>query len=187
MTESSNRRGKHRRYADRRIAALLQVHEVLFHDACDPNCANRLLQVLQDDFEVDRAAFLRPSEGPDNGLQVPFRSGDWGDAPLAAQMTGDGIDALIRIHRQASGALTLSRFRQPSVFEASAWDALWTKNMLHPASALLSVSIDAPGDRGGFLFLILNGTSREWSSHDRDLAEETAAILAVATSRSRLF
>jgi GAF domain-containing protein len=127
-----------------------------------------------------------PDVNPE-GLRFLCRSGNWGVFKDRTTLSGCGISALLSVHAENHGALTLSRFRQTSQFDSSAWDALWNTDLGEPASALLSVDIADNTDVVlGWLIVALNGTSREWSSHDRDLAEEIALLLAVAMKRAIL-
>ncbi|MCK9522816.1 MAG: hypothetical protein M0R76_07170 [Proteobacteria bacterium] len=183
MSTNTNRRGQHRRYADRRIAALLQIHEIFFYEPPGLARQEQLIQAIQSDYETDRGALLVPDAQHPHALRFLCRSGDWG--PNATKfLSGSGITALRNAHSETPGALTLSRFRSTSLFSDESWNALWHEDLLTPASALLSVNIAAPtGESLGWLLLALNGASREWSSHDRDLAEEIALLLAQAMQR----
>lgn len=182
MERRQNRRGIHRRYADRRVAALLTLYEILYHENPGPSRDTNMLAAIQEDYQIDRAALL--SKEDDNKLGVIGICGNWGAISKGSVLTGVGLCAILDAHREVGGALTLSKFKRPSMIDTQAWEDLWSKDLSTPASALLSVPIEPKNAKPAFLWLALDAASREWSSHDRDLSEEIASLLGVALDKN---
>ena len=184
MSGSKERRAKHRRYSDRRVAFMLDLHEILFD--IDPGKARdeALLSIMSDDFDTDLAAFLvRRGAAPDTELVVV---GFDAEAPPRTELfRGPGLQLLLDIQQTASGAITLTRFRRPSVMDQEIWDRMWDEDLADvDATGLLTIAVIPERAQPFYIWLILSGSSREWTSHDRDLAEETARLLARAADKA---
>lgn len=92
---------------------------------------------------------------------------------------------MLSVQQSVSGAITLSRFRRPSILDQETWDQLWEKDLAGMgASGLLSVAIVPEKAMPYYLWLVLSGSSREWTSHDRNLAEEVATLMGKAADRA---
>ena len=185
MNESSERRERYRRFEDRKTALMLAVHEVLFDEPPGPTRDASLLSKLKEDFCVSRAAMLR-FEG--SGEAAPPRIAaavcDDGAAPFLAALDGEGAAVLFELHGRNSGALTLTKFRRPSAFSSEAWARLWEAELGEAFTALLSVELNVQRAPRTLLWLLLENTSREWNSHDRELAEDVARLLGRAADRA---
>ncbi len=181
MTEEHNRRGQFRRYADRRVAALLELHEILFYDAPGPERDLRFFRSVAEDFQVDRTALLTISEG---FPVLRHLTGNWGTLTIGDSLLGDGVKKIVEAHGTFDGALTLSKFRRSSLFQSDEWNALWARDLTEPATAMLSVPV-RPRQGTALLWLVLDASSREWSSHDRDLSEEEAHLIGVLLDRGQ--
>jgi hypothetical protein len=185
MNDSTERRERYRRFEDRRVALLLALHEVLFEEPPGPARDALLLGKLKDDFRVNRAELLLldgRAEGPRPRLGAAVCDDD--AAERARAFDGEGTAALIELHRQNSGALTLTKFRRPSAFSDAAWAHLWEAELGDPFTALLSVELSVSRAPRSFIWLLLENASREWGSHDRELAEEVARLLGRAADRA---
>ena len=178
MNHSQNRRNQFRRYADRRVAALLAIHEILFYESPGPERDGRLMTALNDDYQTDRVALVEAISSKPSAVTVLCTSQSWTSLPENRLLSGTGIERIIETHKQFEGALTLSRFRSSSAFEDSEWQSLWESDFGAPASALLSVPVFPASGASVYLWLIVDSGSREWSSHDRDLSEEEAVFFA---------
>jgi len=185
MSSSEDRRGKYRRYADRRVAVMLALHEILFDQDPGPARDALLLEEMMADFETDAAVFLRRRGDPGPvALETTAAVGATQTVP-DARFCGDGLRNLLSVQQSVQGAVTLSRFRRPSMLDAGTWDSLWETDLgLLGATGLLSIDIVPRVAPPFFLWLVLVGSSREWTSHDRDLAEEIARLLAKAADKS---
>lgn len=184
MNDGTERRGRYRRYEDRRVALLLALHEVLFDEPPGPARDEALLGRLRDDFGVNRAELLR-FDGRGDGAR-PCVGAAVGEDPAGARprsLEGGGTAALFELHRQNAGALTLTKFRRPSAFTDEAWSHLWESELGDPFTALLSVELPVSRAPRSFVWLLLENASREWGSHDRELAEEAARLLGRAADR----
>jgi hypothetical protein len=180
MNDASDRRGKHRRYEDRRVALLLALHEVLFDRPPGRARDEELLERIRDDFGVHRAELLRFEDG---APRLWAAAGSLtASAPRALE--GAGASVLLGLGSDDTGALTLTRFRRPSAFAAEDWASLWDRELGESVTALLSVEIDARRAPRSLLWLLLENASREWNSHDRELAEEVARLLGRAADKA---
>ncbi|MFO8070440.1 MAG: hypothetical protein R6V85_01080 [Polyangia bacterium] len=184
MSSTSERRTKYRRFSDRRVAVMLAVHELLFDLPPGPERDEKILGVLRDDFGSDRAALVAPVDGTAPGLVVNAASGAWSEGPRGRRLTGRGLEHLLEVHRLAAGAVTLTYIRRPAAFDSDGWEDLFNRDLLEPTSALLSVELLPDSAPRSFLWLQQEIGSREWSSNDRELAEEVARLLARAADRA---
>ncbi|MDJ0762975.1 MAG: GAF domain-containing protein [Myxococcota bacterium] len=172
------KRIKHRRYEDRRVALMLAIHEVLFDTPHGDNRDEQILNAICQDFGADRAAFLHPLTNG-NGVQLAVTAGGWEAVDAGGrQLVGSGINTLWQLQQDAPGALTLTRVKRPTVFPAEDWDDLWRGSLADSTMALLSVHLTPKTAPVEILWLLQSSCSREWSSQDRDLAEEVAALIS---------
>jgi GAF domain-containing protein len=185
MSDGSERRGKYRRFDDRRVAVLLAVHEVLFDREPGRARDEAILELIRDDFGVDRAELLR-FDGAATGRPPALwaAAGALGSAPGDRSLGGIGASILLELQRGNPGALTLTRFRRPSAFTDESWASLWDKELGEGVTALLSVELVVQRAPRTLLWLLLENASREWNSHDRELAEETARLLGRAADKA---
>jgi hypothetical protein len=183
MNDSTDRRERHRRFEDRRTALLLSLHEVLFDEPPGPARDASLLAKLREDFCVGRAALIR-FDGPGATPRVEAASADEGAAPLTPRLDGAGASALFALHGRGTGALTLTKFRRPSAFPSDVWERLWEAELGAGFTALLSAELIVRRAPRSVLWLLLENTSREWNSHDRELAEEAGRLLGRAADRA---
>ena len=186
MTGSQERRNKHRRFSDRRVHVLLRVYEILFDMEEGDERDTAVIDELRLDFETDRSALV--TLGPDgNGrVEVSSLSGSWNDDRVKGSvLSGKGLEDLLEAHRLATGAVTLTYTRRPSVFSVEGWERLWAGDLGANATALLSVAIEPERAERRLLWLQQASYSREWSSHDRELAEEVASLMSRATDKAR--
>lgn len=186
-----NRRSHFRRYSDRRVAALLELHEILFYDPPGPTRDATLLNVMNEDYQTDRIAVVQLVSAEEGQVKILAASDSWRNGAPGAELSGSGLRRIIQTHREFNGALTLSKFRASGTFENGEWSNLWDQNLGDPASALLSVPIlgkdqNVFRDAQAFLWLVVDSGSREWSSHDRDLSEEEAVLLARVLEQNML-
>ena len=77
---NANRRGTFRRYSDRRVAALLELYEILYHEPPGAKRNQNLLNTMSIDYQVDRAALVTPRAENERTLTFVSLHGDWGDA-----------------------------------------------------------------------------------------------------------
>jgi hypothetical protein len=185
MNDSSERRERHRRFEDRRMALLLALHEVLLEEPPGRAREESLLATLKEDFCVNRAALLR-LEGAvvDAPPRLAAIVGDVAESPLPDAFDGVGATSLFDLHRKHSGALTLTKFRRPSAFSDGAWTHLWEVELGASFTALLSVELVTRRAPRAIVWLLLEHASREWNSHDRELAEEAASLLGRAADKA---
>ncbi|HUT76675.1 MAG TPA: hypothetical protein VM285_03255, partial [Polyangia bacterium] len=135
---NSDRRARPRRYSDRRVALLLQIHELLFDHPPGPERERLVLEAVRDDFETSRALLAqRGDTGP--GIIVAAACGEWREDPVGRVLEGPGLAALLDTHGLVPGAVTLTYVRRPSAFTAEDWERLFKADFGEPASALLSV------------------------------------------------
>jgi hypothetical protein len=183
QSPGDERRTRPRRYSDRRVALLLRVHEILFDHPPGPGRDRLVLEAVRDDFETNRALMARQGDGP--RVVVAAACGEWREDPEGRTLSGPGLAALLDNHGAATGAMTLTYVRRPSAFAPEDWEHLFRHDLGEPTAALLSVEI-RPRQAPGFL-LVLQDTvaSREWSSHDRSMAEEVAHLLSRAVDKAQ--
>lgn len=183
MTANQERRQKHRRFSDRRVHLLLRVHEILFNMEAGDERDTALLEELRLDFDSDRAALVNAAA--DNGAAVELAAvaGAWNGGIEGATLSGKGLVDLLEAHRLADGAVTLTYTRRPTVFSSEGWQRLWAGDLGAEATALLSVAIEPERAARRLLWLQQASYSREWSSQDRELAEEVASILSRAADK----
>ena len=183
MTDKQERRGKHRRFSDRRVHLLLAIHEILFDGEDEQQRDDALVEEIRADFESDRAAIVAPG-GDGVGVELRSLAGQWNGVPRGSRLEGPGLSDLLEVHHLASGAVTLTYTRRPSAFTTAGWERLWSGDLGAPATALLSVPIVPRRAGTGYLWLQQASYSREWSSQDRELAEEVAALLSRAADKA---
>lgn len=181
MTVESENRARFRRYEDRRVALFLRIYEIFFEHSASASRDAMLLEAILHNFGADRGAFLTES-GPEEGL-LEFGTviGDWPDGTDGKVLGGAGLAALLQIQADAPGAVTLARVKRPASFGREPWNMLWEKIL--GASALLSVIVPSQRVSEQFLWLVQSSYSREWSSRDRELAEEISFLLARARDK----
>jgi hypothetical protein len=184
MTADTERRGKHRRFSDRRVHLLLALHEILFEmdDGDERNTA--LIDEVRLDFESDRAALVTTGGGADHGVRVTSVAGEWDGDLKGRRLYGKGLADLLDVHGLAGGAVTLTYTRRPSAFSPEGWDKLWAGDLGAQTRALLSVAVRPVQAERSLLWLQQASNSREWSSQDRELAEEVASLLARAADKA---
>ena len=185
MKGTSERREIFRRYADRRRALMLAIHEILFDQRPGEDRDRDLLTEICGDFHTDGAVLVRKLTNPPTPDSVTLMAavGDWAGAQPGDTFEGEGIEALLSAQENAQGAVALSRFRRTSLINDNAWEHLWQDSLGKPATALLSVDLKPSEASPALIWLILNGASREWSSHDRQLLEEAADLLSRAADK----
>lgn len=185
MKGTSERREIFRRYADRRRALMLAIHEILFDQRPGEDRDRDLLTEICGDFHTDGAVLVRKLTNPPTPDSVTLMAavGDWAGAQPGDTFEGEGIEALLSAQENAQGAVALSRFRRTSLINDDAWEHLWQDSLGKPATALLSVDLKPSDASPALIWLILNGASREWSSHDRQLLEEAADLLSRAADK----
>ena len=165
MNATQDRRGKYRRYIDRRVAVMLQMYELFFDEPAGTARDIKLLEIIQDDFGTDIAAFVRPINGSPQ-FHLLNHVGDWQEPEQRTDFSGQGIELLLDSHEHAPGAVTLTRVRRPSSFEQPRWDSLWRDALGDRSKALLSVGTQTAQAEPIFLWLVQTGYSREWNSQD---------------------
>lgn len=163
--------------------ALLALHEVLFDLPAGAERDRALLQAIRLDYDIELALLLAPSGDGGASLEVHAESGEDGDT-IRGPLGGNGLAALLEVHRSAPGALTLMRVRRPSAFDDGAWQSLWRDAMGERAKALLSVELRSERAPRQLLWLAQTSHSRDWDSHDRQLAEEIADLLGRAADKA---
>ncbi|MBW2278289.1 MAG: hypothetical protein JRF63_12405 [Deltaproteobacteria bacterium] len=185
MTGSQERRNQYRRFTDRRVHVLLRVHEILFDMPEGDERDTAVIDELRLDFETDRAALV--TTRPDDSAEVEVDSlcGSWNGEIKGTVLSGKGLQDLLQAHRLATGAVTLTYTRRPSVFSVEGWGRLWAGDLGAKATALLSVAIEPERAERRLLWLLQASYSREWSSHDRELAEEVASLMSRAADKAR--
>ncbi len=186
MTETQERREVFRRYADRRRALMLAIHEILFDQRPGEARDRNILEEIRYDFCTDGAVLVRKltEKNPSDSVTLLATAGDWDRTKPGDNFEGEGIEALLSAQENAHGAVALSRFRPTSLISDNAWEHLWQTDLGKPASALLSVDLKPSQARPALIWLTLDAASREWSSHDRQLLEEAADLLSRAADRA---
>jgi len=184
MGNESDKRANYRRFSDRRAALLLEVYEALFNNASGVDRDRLVLEAIRDNYEADRAAFVKPRTSSLGSVEVVCAAGAWKTTIEGRELAGPGLRMLLDLHQAAPGTLTFSRVKQPSAFSTAAWQHLWTSDLGAQTMALLSISIEPKTARPYILWLQQSGYSREWSSRDRELAEEIANILGISADRA---
>jgi hypothetical protein len=183
MTANQERRQKHRRFSDRRVHLLLRVHEILFDTEAGDARDTAVLEELRLDFESDRAALVDTAAGDGVTAELASLAGAWNGKLKGATLSGKGLVDLLEAHRLAHGAVTLTYTRRPTVFSPEGWERLWAGDLGAEATALLSVAIEPERAARRLLWLQQASYSREWSSQDRELAEEVASLLSRAADK----
>ncbi len=186
MTGTKERREVFRRYGDRRRALMLSIHEILFDQLPGEARDHNLLEEICGDFCTDGAVLVRKltEKGTSDSVTLLAAAGDWNGAQPGDTFEGEGIEALLSAQEKAQGAVALSLFRPPSLISDNAWERLWQNDLGKPTTALLSVDLKPSEASPSLIWLILNGASREWSSHDRQLLEEAADLLTRAADKA---
>jgi GAF domain-containing protein len=177
--KGTNKRNKFRRFSDRRTVLLLEIYETLFHNPDSTERDNRLLQAIQDNYATDMAAFVSQENSGTGTTQIHVAVGDWSNNNGENLLKGTGLEVLWDLQKSAPGALTFTRVKRPPVFPKEAWDNLWN-DTLETKMALLSIEILPQQAPHEVLWLLQTNYSREWSSRDRELAEEVAVLIAKA-------
>ncbi len=183
MKNTAENRVSYRRYSDRRNALLLNIYEILFDNPAGLARDGMVLEAILENFQTDQAAFVIPPDGSKEEGQIAVAVGDWGKDGSKRPLLGVGVKQLWDLQQTAPGALTFTRVKRPTLFQADTWENLWNE-ALHMSTALLSVQIPAQKASPLNLWLIQTAYSREWSSRDRDLSEEVAKLLARARDRA---
>jgi hypothetical protein len=176
---NSDKRAKFRRFSDRRTVLLLEIYETLFHQPDSAERDNLLLQAIQKNYASDTAAFVSRGNSGTGATQINVSVGDWNPENGGKLPDGNGLAALWDLQKSAPGALTFTRVKRPPIFPQDAWDNLWN-DTLETRMALLSIQILPEKAPQEVLWLLQANYSREWSSRDRELAEEVASVLAKA-------
>ncbi len=179
----NEKRDKYRRYEDRRVVLMLNIHEILFDKPAGAvrNCL--ILDAIQKNYGSDRSALVIPKETDSGCISMIATAGDWGPHADQALPGGLGLDMLWNLQDNAPGALTLTRVKRPSIFPMEAWEDLWNSTFAKLATAVLSVRIESRQAPPAALWILQASYSREWSSRDRCLAEELASLLARARDK----
>jgi len=164
---------------------MLALHELLFDRPPGRERDELLLETIRDDFGVNRAEMLRfdlPEAG--HPARLWAAAGALDSAPGERALDGPGAAILFDLQRGNAGALTLTRFRRPSAFDADTWTRFWDVELGVAVTALLSVELVVQRAPRSMIWLLLENTSREWNSHDRELAEEAARLLGRAADKA---
>lgn len=183
MTSEMENRARYRRYEDRRGALLLRIYEILFDHEESRDRDVLILRAILNNYGADRGAFLKLIPSGEGLLEYEALAGDWpaGTGIQGKILGGEGVEALLALQKEAPGAVTLARVKRPESFRGSAWEMMWRDDLA--ASALLSVMIPSSRAPKQCLWLVQSTYSREWSSRDRELAEEVSALLARARDK----
>lgn len=183
MTNSDEKRVVYRRYEDRRVAMMLAVHEILFEYAPGPSRDKKILAAIGENYQVDRVAVVNVSVGRTETLSggIAASFGDWLRPDTEVGISGVGFERIVELHGTVDGALSFESVRKPEAFTDVAWRSLWEEGVGAPARALLSMTVEDAGKK--LIWLQQTGSTREWSSRDRDLIEEVAALLSKAAAR----
>lgn len=176
------KRTTYRRYEDRRVAMMLAIHEILFSESPSRKRDALILNNIVDNYRVDRAAILEVTP-PEKHAVILVRVGDWQTEQPSLTVQGPGFEALLHLHEHCEGALTFESVRKPDMFDATLWEDLWENGVAAPSRALLSVTIAPRSQPTRILWLQQSQSSREWSSRDRNLAEEIAYLLIRAMEK----
>ena len=179
MAQVYEQRIQYRRYEDRRVAMMLTIYELLFDLPPGKGRDKMILRAIQKNFKVDRAAFVSLNGAPGRVAELEATVGDWttGDgAPI--EIRGKGLERILSLHKSVDGALSFESVRKPEMFSSEVWDSLWKEGIGSSARALLSIEIRPKNSLNRLIWLQQTASSREWSSRDRDLIEEIAALLA---------
>ena len=183
MSNYAEKRIHYRRYSDRRLALLFRLYETLYHQEAGAGRDRLLLEAIQENYAADQAAFVTLSANGGSGAEIRARVGEWGPDGFREPLDGTGLSALWELQSGAPGALTLTRVKRPPVFAREAWDDLWNQ-ALPGKKSLLAVKIVPRKATPEALWLVQSHYSREWSSRDRDLAEEIAALMAISRDKA---
>jgi GAF domain-containing protein len=183
MSDFSEKRGNYRRFSDRRVALLLDLYETLYHEPAGQERDRRLLNLMQENYGTDQAAFVTLANPQTGAARITATAGKWAVEVEDTPLHGEGVSTLLDLHQQAPGALTLTRVKRPPVFPRKAWENLWEVTL--PAKmAILSVRLTPDKAPAEVLWLLQSNYSREWSSRDRDLAEEVSGLFSTARDKA---
>lgn len=185
MTNNNDeKRAVYRRYEDRRVAMMLAVHEIIFDYPSGRERDTKMMAALAENYQVERVAIIDVYIGtqPITGC-ISAAFGDWLCPEAEVRIFGTGFERLLALHGMVDGALSFESVRKPEAFTDIAWRSLWDEGVGAPTRALLSMTIDA--ERRKLIWLQQTGSTREWSSRDRDLIEEVAALLSKAAMREK--
>ena len=180
MRDYPEKRINFRRYEDRRLAVMFAVYEILFDMKPGNERDEMILKAIVTNFKVDRAAFIGFENSSERIARLVVSVGDFKDAEKSTPIMGNGFDRLLNLHRDVVGALCFESVRKPEAFSREAWESLWNEVLGGSVRALLSMEIRPKKRAGCFIWLQQTGSSREWSSRDRDLIEELSNLLARA-------
>lgn len=181
MAQVYEQRTQFRRFTDRRGALMLAVYEILFDLPRGANRDGRILEAILRNYGVDRAAFVSLDTNPPGGRGVLATAvGSWNGQQV---IQGRGFDQLLALHREVDGALTFESVRRPTQFSPEEWDSLWSEALGGASRALLSMEVRPSTSAPKLIWLQQILSSREWSSRDRELIEEVAALLARAEDK----
>jgi hypothetical protein len=137
MTTIIEKRTGFRRFEDRRTSLMLAVHEILFDDIEAKERDTRIIEAVKNDFQADRTALLAPVAENDGRVRINAQVGDRLHEKDDEILEGRGMEVFLNLQRGAPGAISLVRFKRPSVFESEAWDNLWDKALKGSITALL--------------------------------------------------
>ena len=179
----TDKRIHYRRYEDRRMAMMLAIHEILFEIPPGPKRDRAVLDAVVFNYRVDRAAFVDLGRYLEEGYcDLSIRVGDWPSETDSIVGRGEGFARLMALHEVVDSALTFESVRKPDAF-ALEWKSLWEEGIGAPALALLSIPLRPLKAPHRLMWLLQVSSSREWSSRDRDLAEEVVSLLARAADK----
>ncbi|MCP4599350.1 MAG: hypothetical protein GY847_02245 [Proteobacteria bacterium] len=178
MAKTEEKRANFRRYEDRRMTLLLSIHELLFDNPTGQERDRLILEAVRHNFKTDRTAFVIPEKPGEECSQISAVAGNWDSEVQRALLKGSGLEMFWSLQKEAPGAITLTRVKRPTIFPFEAWESLWNDTLATLATAILSVQLISKRAPMATLWLLQTSYSREWSSRDRDLAEEVAVLLA---------
>jgi hypothetical protein len=181
MEQQAEKRVQYRRYEDRRVALKLAIHEALFDDPPGAPRDELILEKIRENYAADRTAFVEPTG--DDTLRIAAETAEEDQGSITEPIAGAGVAALSVLLAEAPGALTLTRVKRPAVFPVDAWESLWGESLAGLGTALLCVRLPSERAPARILWILQSHYSREWSSRDRDLAEEVASLLGRARDK----
>ncbi len=185
MQSCSENRVNYRRYEDRRVALLLNVHEIIFYEQDILRREEGILAAIAENYQVERVAMILVKEDNHNRIGIPTSLfGKWAMCAGNILMMGRGFERLLDLHSQVEGALTFEAVRKPEIFDENEWVSLWRDETTLKAKSLLSVEIVKPVKK--ILLMQQVNSSREWSSRDRNLIEEVAQLISIVEERQKL-
>ncbi len=183
VAQVNESRGRYRRYADRRMALMLALYEILFEEEPGEHRDQQLLHAITKNYEIDQAALFSYSSPNNCALRIRTTAGHWTLVEQDGELGGVGIETLVELQTASAGALSLTRTKRPSAFSRESWDDLWDNSLKGRAMSLLSISITPQNATPVLMWMIQTSYSREWNSRDRELAEEAARLMAKVADR----